>query len=80
MTIPSLVTVHTPVVEEVKVTSNPEVADAPPLKTRRSGIVPKLCAPGLAKVMVCGEAGTTALLLPEALPVPAELVAVTVNV
>lgn len=44
------------------------------------GEVPKFCAPGSAKVMVWGEAGVTELDAAEALPVPALLVAVTVNV
>ena len=77
---PSEVTVQTAVVEEVKVTSRPEVAEAPPLTSRRSGVEPKFCEPGLAKVMICGPAGATALLGTDATLVPAELVAVTEKV
>ena len=44
------------------------------------GEVPKFCAPGLPKVMVCGAAGITELEAADAAPVPALLVAVTVNV
>ena len=44
------------------------------------GVVPKFCAPGLAKVMVWLALGVTEFDAVEAGPVPAELVAVTVNV
>jgi len=43
-------TVQTPAVWEAKLTVRPELAVA----ERLSG-VPTTCAPGLAKVMVCGE-------------------------
>ena len=45
-------TVQTPVVVEVNVTAMPEVAVAESV----SG-VPTVCAPGLAKVMVCAVSG-----------------------
>ena len=67
--------VHTPVVDEVNVTVSPEVDVAVSV-----GVVPKFCAPGLVKVMVCAAFGVTLLEAAEAGPVPAELVAVTVNV
>ena len=70
-------TVHTPVVEEVKVTTYPAPADE---LAASVGEVPKFCAPGLPKVMVCGAAGITELEAADAAPVPALLVAVTVNV
>jgi hypothetical protein len=71
---PPLVMVHTPVVLEVKLTVRPELAVAV-----RVGLVPKFCAPGLAKVMVCDPLGVTLLDAADADPVPAELVAVTVK-
>ena len=46
----------------------------------RLGVLPKACAPGLAKVMVWFALGVTALDANDALPVPTELVAVTVKV
>jgi len=72
---PPLVMVHTPVVLDVKVGVRPEDAVA-----LRVGEVPKVCAPGLLKVMVWFALGVTLLEAAEALPVPAELVAVTVKV
>jgi hypothetical protein len=72
---PPLVMVHTPVVLEVKLTVRPELAVAV-----RVGLVPKFCAPGLAKVMVCPAAGVMLLDAADAAPVPAALVAVTVKV
>ena len=72
---PPVVIVHTPVVEDVKVGVRPESEVAVSV-----GVVPKFWAPGLLKVMVWGEAGVTELDAAEALPVPAPLVAVTVNV
>ena len=74
---PVEVMVHTPVVEEVKVTTYPPPADELAV---RVGEVPKFCVPGLPNVMFCGDAGVTELEAAEALPAPAELVAVTVNV
>ncbi|WP_211209726.1 hypothetical protein, partial [Uliginosibacterium gangwonense] len=44
------------------------------------GVVPKFCAPGLAKVMVCDVLGVTLFEAAEAEPVPALFVAVTVKV
>ena len=72
---PPLVIVHTPGVAEVKDTASPEVAAAASV-----GVVPKFCAPGLLNVMVCVAAGVTLLDGLDAEPVPAEFVAVTVNV
>ena len=72
---PPLVTVQTPVVLEENVTARPEVAVAVSV-----GEVPKFCVPGLLKVMVWLAAGVALLEAAEAAPVPAELVAVTVNV
>ena len=68
-------TVQTAGVDELNVTLSPESALAVSV-----GVVPKLCSPGLAKVMVCGAAGVTALEAAEAALVPAALVAVTVKV
>ena len=45
---PTLLIVHTPVVDEVKVGAKPELAVALSV-----GVVPKLCEPGLLNVMVC---------------------------
>jgi len=69
------VTVHTDGVAEAKLTGSPESAVADSV-----GVVPKSCAPGLANVMTCVAAVTTALDAAEAEPVPALLVAVTMNV
>ena len=43
------------------------------------GVVPKVCVPGFAKVIVCGAFGVTELDAAEAAPV-LPLLAVTVNV
>ena len=72
---PPVVIVHTPVVLEVKLTLRPESEVAVSV-----GVVPKFCAPGLAKVMVCGALGVTLLDAADAAPVPTALVAVTVKV
>ena len=72
---PPEVMVHTPVVDEVKLTVRLDVEVA--LKV---GVVPKFCAPGLVKVMVWLALGVTLLDALEAEPVPAELAAVTVKV
>ena len=72
---PALVIVQTPVVLEEKLTARPELAVA--LKV---GVVPKFCAPGFAKVIVWLALGVTLVDAAEAAPVPAEFVAVTVNV
>jgi hypothetical protein len=71
---PPDVIVHTPVVEEVKVTAALDVAVAVNV-----GLVPKACVPGSAKVIVWLATGVTALDTAEAGPVPAPLVAVTVK-
>ena len=75
MSAPPEVIVQTPVVEEVNVGIRPEEAVAD-----KVGVVPKFCAPGLAKVMVWVPFGVTAAEAAEAAPVPARLVAVTVKV
>ena len=67
--------VHTPVVLELNVGVRPEVAVAVNV-----GLVPKFCAPGLLKSMYCGALGVTLFDAADAVPVPAELVAVTVKV
>ena len=72
---PPVVMVHTPGVEDVNTGVNPESEVAVSV-----GVVPKFCAPGLAKVMVWLAAGVTLLDAAEAGPSPAELVAVTVKV
>ena len=72
---PPLVIVHTPVVDEVNATVNDELAVAVSV-----GVVPKLFVPGLANVIDCEPIGVTDTDAPEGLPVPALLVAVTVNV
>ena len=75
LSVPLEVMVHTLGVLEEKLTDRPEVAVALSV-----GVVPKLCAPGLEKVMVWLPTGVTLLEADEAAPVPALLVAVTVNV
>ena len=72
---PPVVMVQTPVVVEVNVGVRPEEAVAVSV-----GVVPKFCVPGLVKVMVCVALGVIEFDAEEAVPVPAELVAVTVNV
>ena len=72
---PPLVTVHTPVVDEVNSGVNPEVE----LATNVSA-VPKFCDPGLAKVITCAALGVTLLDALDATLTPAELVAVTLKV
>jgi hypothetical protein len=67
--------VHTAAVEEVKATARPEEAVAVSV-----GVVPKLCAAGLAKVIVCAPFGVTALEAADGTLVPALLLAVTVKV
>ena len=71
---PPLVMVQTPVVVEVKVGVKPDVAVAV-----KVGEVPKFCAPGLVKVMVWLALGVTDT-VPEALPEPTALRAVTEQV
>ena len=71
-------TLHTAEVIEVNVTVKPELAVAV-----KVSVLPKFCAPGLAKVMVwlvMPFEGVTELLAAEAALVPAVLVAVTVKV
>jgi hypothetical protein len=71
---PPEVIVQTPVVDEVKLGVKLELAVALSV-----GVVPKLCAPGLLKVMVCAACGVTLLDALEAEPVPTPLVAVTLK-
>ena len=72
---PAGLIVQTAVVDDVKLTVRPEseLAD-------RVGVVPKLCAPGLAKVIVWIVRGVTALEAADAGPGPALFSATTVNV
>ena len=71
---PPLVTVHTPVVDDVNSGVNPEVELA-----TNVGAAPKFCAPGLVKVITCAALGVTLFDAPEAKLVPTPLVAVTVK-
>ena len=71
---PPLVMVQTPVVVELNVGVKVELAVAVNV-----GEVPKTCAPGLLKVMVWLALGVTDT-MPEALPEPTELRAVTEQV
>ncbi len=75
VTVPPLVTVQTAFVADVNATASPELAVAV-----RVGLELKLCAPGLAKVIVCVPCGATEFDAAEAGLVPALLVAVTVKV
>ncbi len=72
---PPLVIVHTPLVDDVKATVNAELAVAVSV-----GVVPKFFVPGFANVIDCEPMGVTDPEAPEALPVPALLVAVRLNV
>ena len=72
---PPLVIVQTPGVDELKLTVSGESVAAV-----RFGVVPKFCEPGLAKVIVWPATGVTELDAEDAALVPAEFVAVTVNV
>jgi hypothetical protein len=72
---PPLVIVQTPDVDEVNATVNAEVDVAV-----RVGVVPKFCVTRSAKVIDCEPKPVTDPDAPEALPVPALLVAVTVKV
>jgi hypothetical protein len=71
---PTLVMLHTPVVNELKSGVKLELAVALSV-----GVAVKLWLPGLAKVIVCAAIGVTLLDALEAEPVPAELVAVTLK-
>lgn len=76
VSVPEGVIVQTPDVDEVKVGVRPlAVVDAVSV-----GDVPKVCAPGLANVIVCCAAGVTELVADDAAPVPMPFEAVTVNV
>ena len=72
---PPEVIVHTLVVDDVNVTVSPESEEAVTV-----GVVPKFCAPGLLNAIVCAALGVAEFDAADAEPVPAELVAVTVNV
>jgi hypothetical protein len=72
---PPLVIVQTPEVDDVKETVNAELDVAVSV-----GVVPKFFAPGFANVIDCEPKGVADPDAPEALPAPALLVAVTVNV
>jgi hypothetical protein len=72
---PALVTVHTLLVLELKLTVRPELAVADNV-----GVVPKFCAGGCGNVMVWVPWGVTLVDAAEGEPVPAEFVAVTVKV
>ncbi len=66
--------VQTPVLLELNTGVSPELAVAV-----RVGVVPKLCAPGLLKLMLWFALGVTVLEGLEAGPVPAVLLALTVK-
>ena len=72
---PPVVIVHTPEVADVKATVRLESEVA-----LNVGVVPKLFVPGFANVIDCEPKPVTDPDAPEALPAPALLVAVTVNV
>ena len=72
---PVEVIVQTPVVDDVNVGVDPDDAVAVTV-----GVVPKFCAPGFVNVIVWPALGVTALDALESTPVPAEFVAVAVNV
>jgi hypothetical protein len=72
---PPLVIVQTPEVDDVNATVNAEVDVAVSV-----GVVPKFCVAGSEKVIDCEPKPVTDPDAPEALPVPALLVAVTVKV
>jgi hypothetical protein len=69
------VIVQTPVVLEVKIGVRPDVAVAVNV-----GAVPKVCDPGLAKVMVWVANGVTEFDAADELLIPTAFVAVTVKV
>ena len=71
---PTLVIVHTPMVDELNVGVKLELALAV-----KVGLVPIFCAPGLANVIVCDPIGVTLFDALEAEPVPTEFVAVTLK-
>src|SRR5437870_558919 len=72
---PSDVTVHAPGVDEVKDGAKPDDAVA-----FNIALVPKVGGSGFGSVIVCGPFGVTAFDGADAAPIPAELVAFTVNV
>jgi hypothetical protein len=69
------VIVHTLVVADVNVTASPELALAV-----SAGDVPSACDPGFANVIVWVPLGVTLFEAADGDPVPADVVAVTVNV
>ena len=72
---PVEVIVQTPVVDDVNVGVDPDDAVAVNV-----GVVPKFCAPGFANVIVWVPFGVIAFDAADGEPVPAEFVAVNVNV
>ena len=72
---PVEVIVQTPAVDDVNVGVDPDDAVA-----ANVGVVPKFCAPGFANVIVWLALGVIAIDALESTPVPAEFVAVAVNV
>jgi hypothetical protein len=72
---PTLVMLHTPVVDEVNVGVKLELAVALSV-----GVVPKPWLPGLAKVIVCDPIGATLFDALELPLIPALFVAVTLKV
>jgi hypothetical protein len=72
---PTLVIVHTPMVDELNVGVKLELALAV-----KVGLVPIFCAPGLAKVIVCDPIGVTLFDALELPLTPALFVAVTLKV
>ncbi|HXL78409.1 MAG TPA: hypothetical protein VN985_07135 [Candidatus Eisenbacteria bacterium] len=72
---PPAVIVHTLVVDEVKDGAKPDEAVA-----FNVVVVPKVWGSGLSNVIVCGPFGMTAFEATDGAPIPAELVALTVNV
>ncbi len=71
---PPLVMVHTLVVDEVNTGVKPELAVAVNV-----GVVPKFCAPGLAKVITCAACGVTLFEPADAALTPTAFVAVTLK-
>jgi autonomous glycyl radical cofactor GrcA len=72
---PPEVIVQTPVVVDVNIGVRPEEAVAV-----KVGVVPKVCAPGGLKVMVCVALGVTEEEAVDAAPEPLAFLAVTVKV
>ena len=75
VSVPPDVTVHTPVVDEVKDGAKPDEAVA-----FNTAFVPKVGASGFTNVIVCDPFGVTAFDGADAVPIPAELVALPFGV